>query len=183
MERTGNPRTPFTPGRNTTDLPRSEIYLNVEAPDPPTRTIDGWFVDPTPDDDDEFERAPLDNGHMVLKAKQGGPADNKMDLYTVIKHEFGHMMGLDHRGSWDDANDRGQLMRNGVGGDERRHDIPTMGWMVEERRHLEPDDVAQLEDLSRDALEPAAAGSNDGRTIWIIGGVVLVAVILWALLR
>jgi hypothetical protein len=174
LERTDNPQTPFTPGRNTTDFPRMEVYFNVTAPDPPTRTIDGWFVDPTPDEDEEFELRPLDNGHEVLKAKEGGPAENKMDLYTVVKHEIGHMMGLDHQGSWDDANDRGQLMRDGVGGDERRHDIPSMNWMVEERRHLQPDDLERMEALYREELERSGRNAK-----WLL---FLLALILFVLL-
>lgn len=172
LERTDHPQAPFTPGRNTTDFPRMEIYFNVSAPDPLTRTIDGWFVDPTPDDDDEFERKPLDNGHEVLRAKEDGPAHNKMDLYTVVKHEFGHMMGLDHRGAWNDANDRGELMRDGVGGDERRHDIPTMDWMVEERRHLEPADIERLEALY---LEEFEGGTGISR--WQLIAIVLLIVL------
>lgn len=175
LERTRSPRTPYTPGRDTTRFPRMEIYFNVTAPNPPTRTIDGWFVDPTPDQDEEFERKPLDNGHEVLKAREDGPARNKMDLYTVVKHEFGHMMGLDHDGSWDDANDRGELMRSGVGGSERRHEVPALEWMIEERRHLEPRDIERLEALY---LDEFAAPSWAIRVLIIIAALGLLAVVL-----
>jgi uncharacterized delta-60 repeat protein len=44
----------------------------------------GWFVDPTPGDDTEFT-TPGDQG------EQG-----RMDLLTVLMHEMGHLLGLDH---------------------------------------------------------------------------------------
>jgi hypothetical protein len=47
----------------------------------------GWFVDPTPLQDEEF----LVDGSAV----PGGPADGRMDLLTVVLHELGHEAGLD----------------------------------------------------------------------------------------
>jgi hypothetical protein len=46
----------------------------------------GWFVDPTPLQDEEF------SGGVALS---GGPAAGRMDLLTVVLHEMGHLMGGD----------------------------------------------------------------------------------------
>ncbi len=51
----------------------------------------GWFVDPTPDQDEEFEPASPETGER--RAKAGGPADGKIDLLTVLMHEMGHARG------------------------------------------------------------------------------------------
>jgi hypothetical protein len=49
----------------------------------------GWFVDPTPGQDEEF----LTGAGGPLSAAPGGPADGKMDLLTAVLHELGHLAG------------------------------------------------------------------------------------------
>jgi RHS repeat-associated protein len=49
----------------------------------------GWFVDPTPHDDDEFTQ--LAAG--TLAARTNTAADQRADLLTVVMHELGHLLG------------------------------------------------------------------------------------------
>jgi hypothetical protein len=51
----------------------------------------GWFVDPTPDQSEEFTQPGPDGLHATADS----PAFGKMDLLTVLEHEFGHELGLD----------------------------------------------------------------------------------------
>jgi hypothetical protein len=47
----------------------------------------GWFVDRTPWDDSEF----------MTPGNQG--EQNRMDLFTVVEHEVGHLLGFEHADS------------------------------------------------------------------------------------
>src|SRR5262249_57304648 len=51
----------------------------------------GWFVDPTPADDTEFDGVVAS---QELQARPGSPAFARMDLLTVVEHELGHVLGL-----------------------------------------------------------------------------------------
>ena len=54
----------------------------------------GWFIDPTPADNQEFSRRTL-TGELFAVASS--PAFGGMDLLTAVMHEFGHVLGFDHQ--------------------------------------------------------------------------------------
>lgn len=53
----------------------------------------GWFIDATPGQNEEF--LPTADP-TVWKAKPGSEAEGRMDMLSVLLHEYGHVLGLDH---------------------------------------------------------------------------------------
>lgn len=62
------------------------IYLDVNA------AGYGWFVDQTPWDHHEF----YSDIHLSLIALSDSEAFGLVDLWTVIRHELGHLLGFEH---------------------------------------------------------------------------------------
>jgi hypothetical protein len=76
------------------DLPAGELGVAFPSADKvliDTSAADhGWFVDPTPLQDEEFTPAPSG----ALFAAAGTAAGDHTDLLTAVLHEMGHLAGL-----------------------------------------------------------------------------------------
>lgn len=83
-----------------TDLPATALGQTVGEGAAASITLDqnaaghGWYVDPTPlDNSDDY--LPTSNS-AVWQAKAGTDAAGKMDMLSVLLHEYGHALGLEH---------------------------------------------------------------------------------------
>lgn len=82
----------------------NRIYLDINA------AGYGWFVDSTPEDDDEYDLL----ANQQLSAK-GGDAAAGVDLLSVLTHELGHVLGLD-----DHDDDHDDIMFESIAEGQRR---------------------------------------------------------------
>src|SRR5262249_46188079 len=78
----------------------------------------GWFVDPTPLQNEEFPNAL--GATRLLTTSALAPAGH-IDLLTTVMHELGHELGLDDSYA---ANDRNNLMFGYIVDGERRLPAP-----------------------------------------------------------
>ncbi len=74
----------------------------------------GWFVDPTPELDEEYA---FDEGRQRWVARDGSPAEGRIDLLTVLMHELGHVNGVGHA---DSNGSFGDVMQPDLGAGIRR---------------------------------------------------------------
>ena len=89
-----------------TDLPATAIGQTVGEGLTTQITLDtnaaghNWYIDPTPlDSSDDY--LPTSNPE-VWQAKAGSAAAGKMDMLSVLLHEYGHALGLEHSGAASD---------------------------------------------------------------------------------
>jgi hypothetical protein len=73
-------------GANLAIASASAVQIDVDA------AGYGWFVDATPEDNDEF----IVVAPHELVATGDSPAHERVDLLTVVLHEMGHILGLGH---------------------------------------------------------------------------------------
>ena len=83
-----------------TDLPSTALGQTTGKGTSAQITLDqnagghGWYIDPTPlDSSDDYL---LTSNSEVWQAKAGSAAAGKMDLLSVLLHEYGHALGLEH---------------------------------------------------------------------------------------
>lgn len=89
----------------------------------------GWYIDASPLDHSEFALSDTANAWHVDALQDNNPAENRLDLPTVLIHELGHVAGLSHSHNDSDGHT----------------DIVSQYLAPGQRRMLNSDDVSALE--------------------------------------
>ena len=92
-------------GQTTGTAPTAQITLDLDAAN------HGWFIDYTPYLNDEY--LPTSDPNVWI-AREGSEAAGKMDMLSVLLHEYGHALGLEH------SADAGDFMATTLQAGERR---------------------------------------------------------------
>ena len=103
-----------------TNLPGAAVGETVGTGNAATITLDtnaaghSWFIDATPSDNSEY--LPTSDANVWI-AKAGSTAEGKMDMLSVLLHEYGHALGFEH------SDDTSDFMSASLVAGERR--LPT----------------------------------------------------------
>jgi len=82
-----------------TNLPGTAVGQTTGTGNTASITLDtnaadhGWFIDSTPADNSEY--LPTSDANVWI-AKAGSAAEGKMDMLSVLLHEYGHALGFEH---------------------------------------------------------------------------------------
>jgi hypothetical protein len=91
----------------------------------------GWYLDPTPDANEEFLPTAETN---VWQAKEDSDAAGRMDLLSVLLHEYGHALGLGHS-----EDSRDFMAANLLPGRRRLPSAAQLEWMANRVAELQGD--------------------------------------------
>jgi Matrixin len=138
-----------------TDLPATALGQTVGEGATAAITLDtnaaghGWYIDPTPlDNSDDY--LPTSDA-SVWQAKAGSEAAGKMDMLSVLLHEYGHALGLEHSGNGADF--MAASLQPGVRKLPRNEELDLMSQLV-----------AQLKAEQGAALTPALSQGERGQS-------------------
>jgi YD repeat-containing protein len=129
----------------------ANALLNGSSNATPTITLDqdaagyGWFLDPTPHDNEEFLPTADTN---VWQAKEDSDAAGRMDLLSVLLHEYAHALGLGHS-----EDPRDFMAANLLPGQRRLPSAAQLEWMANR--------VAELQGA------PATTIDAEATTTWV----------------
>ena len=135
-------------GNTVGEGPTAQITLDTTA------AGHNWYIDPTPQDNTD-DYLPTSNPN-IWQAKAGTDAAGKMDMLSVLLHEYGHALGLEHSAQV------GDFMSATLQPGERRlpnaDELALMSKLVAQIKASQADAAAQSNALA-DPSAPAGPGN------------------------